>query len=311
MSLRGLFAALVLAVACGRAIAADVVGYSEAFDTLYRVDFTTLTAQEIGRATVIGAPRFANVEGLTASPSGLLYGISDTDTVKTLLQINPTTGLATNLGTITLTGGNVTGQLDLSMAFTCDGRLWMASGTGLFWQVDLSSVSVTLVGNLGTKVTGLAARGNVLYGVGSQGNNNLYTIDLTTGAATLVGAFGGGSPYITTISAAFDASGSLHAILDFNPPPTGSTITQWNDVAQITPTSGALADMGNVTASGDSIADLEFIGMKGLAILPSACAAQAATPVSLPVLSWQSLLLLIALLILVAGVQFSRRYPTI
>ncbi len=310
MPLRVLFAALVLAVACGRAIAADVIGYSEAFDTLYRVDFTTLTAQEIGRATVLGTPRLANIEGLTASPSGNLYGISDTDSVKTLLQINPTTGLATNLGAVTLTGGNVTGQLDLSMAFTCDGRLWMSSGTGLFWQVDLSTASVTFVGNIGAKITGLAARGNVLYGIGSQGNNNLYTIDLTTGAATLVGAFGSSAPYITTISAAFDAAGNLHAVLDFNPPPSGTTITQWNDLAQITPTSGALTDMGNITASGNSVDDLEFIGMKGLAILPSACAAQAST-VSLPMLSWQSLLLLIAFLILAAGAQFSRRYPII
>ncbi len=310
MPLRGLFAALVLAVACGRAIAADVVGYSEAFDTLYRVDFTTLTADEIGRATIIGAPRWANIEGLTASPSGVLYGISDTATVKTLLRIDPTTGLATSLGALSLTGGDTSGQLDLSLAFTCDGRFWMSSGTGLFWQIDLTTTAVTFVGNLGAKITGLAARGNVLYGIGSQGDNNLYTIDLTTGAATLVGAFGSSVPYITTISAAFDAAGNLHAILDFNPSPSGSTITQWNDLAQITSTSGVLADMGNITASGNSDADLEFIGMKGLAIFPSACAAQAAT-VSLPILSWQSLFILIALLILFAGMQFSRRYPAI
>ena len=310
MPLRVLFAALVLAVACGRAIAADVIGYSEAFDTLYRVDFTTLTADEIGRATVIGAPRLANIEGLTASPSGTLYGISDTASVKTLLRIDPTTGIATSLGALTLTGGDVSVQLDLSLAFTCDGRFWMSSGTGLFWQIDPNTTAVTFVGNLGAKITGLAAHGNVLYGIGSQGNNNLYTIDLTTGAATLVGAFGNSAPYITTISAAFDASGDLHAILDFNPPPSGSTITQWNDVAQITPASGTLADMGNITASGNSIADLEFIGMKGLAIIPSACAAQASTA-SLPMLSWQSLLLLIAFLVLIAGTQFSRRYPTI
>src|ERR1700754_4983326 len=115
MPLRALFAALVFAVACGRAVAADVVGYSEAFDTLYRVDLTARTAQEVGRATVIGAPRLANIEGLTASPLGTLYAVSDTDTVKTLLQINTTTGIATSVGALTLTGGTVTGQLDLSM----------------------------------------------------------------------------------------------------------------------------------------------------------------------------------------------------
>ena len=309
MPLRALLAALVFAVACGQAIAADVIGYSEAFDTLYRVDLTTQIATEVGRATPIGAPRLANIEGLTASAAGTLYAISDTDSVKTLLQINSTTGLATGLGTLTFTGGNVSGQLDLSLAFTCDGRMWMASGTGSFWQLDPATATATFIGDLGAKITGLAAHGNVLYGAGSQGNNNIYTIDTATGAATIIGAYGSSAPYITTISIAFDAAGNLYAILDFNPQPSGSTIIQWNDLAQITSTSGALADMGNITASGNSVADLEFVGMKGLAIVPSACAAQATS--SLPALSWPSLLLLMTLLTLIAGTQFSRRYPTI
>jgi hypothetical protein len=311
MPLRALFAALVFAVFCGQAIAADVVGYSEAFDTLYRVDLTARTAQEIGRATIIGTPRLANIEGLTASPSGILYAVSDTDSIKTLLQINTTTGLATSLGAITFSGGSATGQLDLALAFTCDGQMWMSSGTGLFWHIDPSTATATFVGNLGAKITGLAARGNVLYGAGSQGNNNLYTIDTATGAATLIGPYGSNAPYITTISPTFDTSGNLQALLDFVPPPSGSQVAQWSDLAQLVPASGTLTDLGNVTASGSSVADLEFIGMKGLAILPSTCAAAISTSAKLPVLSWPSLLLLIALLIVITRWQFSRRYPTI
>jgi hypothetical protein len=178
------------------------------------------------------------------------------------------------------------------------------------WQVDPATATATFVGDLDVKITGLAARGNVLYGAGSQGNNNLYTIDTATGATTLVGPFGNNAPYITTISPAFDAAGNLHAILDFNPQPTGSEIIQWNDLAQITPASGELANMGDITASGNSVADLEFVGMKGLAFVPSACAAQQAVS-SLPALSWPSLLVLIMLLALIAGTQFSRRYLTI
>ena len=93
------------------------------------------------------------------------------------------------------------------------------------------------------------------------------------------------------------------------PPPSGSQVAQWSDFAQVVPASGALTDVGPITASGNSVTDLEFIGMKGLAIVPSACAAQ--TTVSLPALSWSSLLLLMTLLMLVAHRQFSRRYPTI
>ena len=110
----------------------------------------------------------------------------------------------------------------------------MSSGTGSFWQVDPATATATFIGDLGVKITGLAAHGNVLYGTGSQGNNNLYTIDTATGATTLVGAYGNSAPYITTISIAFDAAGNLHAILDFNPQPSGSTIIQWNDLAQVT-----------------------------------------------------------------------------
>ena len=171
MPLRALLAALVFAVACGQAIAADVIGYSEAFDTLYRVDLTTQTAVEVGRATPIGSPRIANIEGLAVSPTGIFYAVSDADSVKTLLQISSTTGLATNPGAVTFTGGNVSGLLDLSLAFTCDGRMWMASGTGSFWQVDPATATATFIADLGVKITGLAAHGNVLYGAGSQGNN--------------------------------------------------------------------------------------------------------------------------------------------
>lgn len=307
MPLRALFAALVFAVACGRAIAADVVGYSEAFDTLYRVDLTTRTAQEIGRATPIGAPRFSIIEGLTASPNGALFAVADALSTKTLLQISPTTGLATTVGTLNLTGGNVAGEIDIGLAFTCDGRLWMSSGTGLLWQVDPGNATATFIGNLGVKITGLAAKGNVLYGAGSQGNNNLYRIDLATAATTLVGAYGSNVSYVTTASPAFDSSGQLHALLDYVPPPNDNDpVADWSDLAQIDPNTATLAKLGSVTASGTSYEDLFQIGLKGLAFLPSVCAA-APTTSKLPSLSVWSMALLVLLLLVLARGQFSRR----
>ncbi|MEP6485550.1 MAG: hypothetical protein ABJB01_13955 [Rudaea sp.] len=309
MPLRALFAALVFAVACARAVAADVVGYSEAFDTLYRVDLTTRTAQEIGRATPLNAPRLPIIEGLTASPAGTLYAVADAPSAKTLLQINATTGLATTIGTLALTGGNVAGELDIGLAFTCDGRLWMSSGTGLLWQVDPGTAAVTFIGNLGVKITGLAALGNVLYGTGSQGNNNLYRIDLSNAATTLVGAYGSNAAYVTTTSAAFDASGQLHAILDYVPPPNDNDpVADWSDLAVIDPASAALSNAGPITASGGSYEDLFQIGLKGLAFVPSACAAAPpSTATKLPSLSAWSMLLLGLLLLVLARGQFSRR----
>ena len=157
MPLRAFIAALVFVVALAPARAADTLAYSESFDTLFRVDLTAHTATKVGQATPVGVTRFANIEGLTLTPGGTLYGVSDGNPTKTLLRIDPTTGLATVVGTLVLTGGDTTGQLDLGMAATCDGKLWLSSGTGLFWQIDPNTAAATFVGNVGAKVTGLAA----------------------------------------------------------------------------------------------------------------------------------------------------------
>ena len=307
MPLRALTVALVFAVFCGRVLAADVIGYSEAFDTLYRVDLTTRTAVEIGRATPIGAPRYAVIEGLTLSPTGQLYAVSDADSVKTLLQIDPSTGLASPIGNLALTGGTVNQQLDLGLAFTCDGRLWMSSGPGMFWQVNPVNAAATYIGNLGVKVTGLAAEGGVLYGTGSQGNNNLYRIDPVHATATLVGAYGAGVSYITVTSPAFDASGRFWAVLDYVPPPNDTDpVAEWSDLAQIDPMSGVLSDLGDITASGNSAGDLAFIGLRGLALPPTICAARRPTDMT-PALSWPAIAALIALVGLLGGTRLTRR----
>jgi len=308
MPLRAFIAALVFVVALAPARAADTLAYSESFDTLFRVDLTAHTATKIGQATPPGVTRFANIEGLTLAPSGTLYGVSDTNGGKILLRIDPATGLATAVGTLTLTGGDTSGQLDLGMASTCDGKLWLSSGTGLFWQVDPNTANATFVGNLGAKITGLAARGNQVYGAGSQGNNNFYAINTSTGAASLLGAYGT-STYVTTSSPGFDTSGHLWAVLNYVPPPQGQPFPQWSDLAQINLATAALTNTGPIT--GDADFQTNFYGsLKGLAIA-SSCAAAAATTSQLPTLSWPALSLLILLVGGFAAVQFSRRYPAV
>src|SRR5215469_15217422 len=109
MPLRAFIAALVFVVALAPARAADTAAYSESFDTLFRVDLTGHTATKIGQATPVGVTRFANIEGLTLTPGGALYGVSDTNGSKTLLRIDPATGLATVVGALTLSGGDTSG----------------------------------------------------------------------------------------------------------------------------------------------------------------------------------------------------------
>lgn len=299
MLLRASIAALVLAVA-GTA-RADVLGYSEAFDTLYRVNLTTHTAQEIGPATPAGVTRYPILDGLTFSPDGKLYAVADGGT-KILLQISTGTGLATPIGALNL---GTTQRLDLGLAFTADGKLWMSSGPGSFWQVDPNNASVRLVGNVGLKLTGLTSRGNALYGAGGQGNNNLYQIDQTTAKATLIGPYGPSVNYVSAASPAFDATGQLWVVLDYVPPQSGSTTPDWSDLAR-SDASGTLTNVGAITpANSQSTNDLQQIGLRGLAIVAPA----AATVDSTPALSINAMLSLAALLALIAGTRLRRRHP--
>lgn len=307
MPLRAVIAALVLFVCCGAAAAADVVGYSEAFDTLYRVDLTTRTATEIGRATPIGVSRIANIEGLTFSPAGKLYAASDASSVKSLLQIDPATGLATAIGTLNL---GTTQQLDLGMTFTCDGRLWLSSrATHQLWQVNPSNASVTLLGTFNAQITGLAARGNSLYGAASQNDNNLYQVDLTNASSTLIGSYGT-SNAITVASPAFDASGKLWSILDYVPPLSGTTIADWSDLATIDAGTGTLTNLGSILPTGaiadPSYQDLFQVGLKGLAIRGAVCAS-AGNADSTPTLSSWALLALILMVAMIAGTRLTER----
>lgn len=307
MPLRALLAALVLGVFGAKVYAADLVGYGEAFNALYSINLTTQSATEIGKAGYLGSTLIGNIEGLTFSPNGTLYAVSDASSSKTLLTIDRGTGLATAVGVLNL---GTTQQLDLGLAFTCDGKLWMSSGPGMFWQVDPATAAVTLIGNLGVKVTGLAARGSALYGAGSQGNNTLYRIDPSTAQATAIGVYGSDAGYVTIASPGFDSSGKLWAVLDYVPPPSGNKVAQWSDLAQIDVASGTLTNLGPVTAQDAAVSDLEYIGIKGLAIAAPTCTDSHGPSVnvaSTPALSWGGLAALIALLMLLAGTRLRPR----
>jgi len=314
MPLRALIATLVLAV-CGSAAHAATAAYSEAFDTLYAFDLASHQASAIGPAGNWGSAEIANVEGLTYSPAGKLYAVSDT-LLKALLSIDPATGAATVIGPL---GGNAglgdAGQgnfdvLDLGLAFTCDGRLWLSSGyTGSFWQVDPATGNTTKVGNLGATITGLAARGNDLFGADSQGDPNLYRINVSNGQAVALGPYGGGIQPITTASIGFDASGHLWSILDNVPPLPPQQIPEWSTLTSIA-ANGTMTSLGDITAPSahapTNATQLPYVGLKGLAIA-SPCASVAAAGIApAPALSPLGLFGLIALIALCAGT--SRRY---
>jgi len=320
MPLRAFIATLVLAVS-GIHANAGTVAYGEAFDTLYSVDLSTRTATPIGAAGTWSGASIANVEGLTFGPNGKLYAVSDT-LLKALMTIDTATGLANVIGP--LGGGSGLGDsgqgtfdvLDLGMTFTCDGRLWLSSGfTGSFWRVDPGTGTVTKIGNLGATITGLTARGNQVFGAGSQDDPNLYSIDLTSGHATSVGPYGQGVNPITTASPGFDATGKLWLVVD-NVPPLGPTQTpQWSTLTTIS-AKGTLASVGDITAPAgmkypSTATQLPYVCIKGLAITSPCDVAKATAVVDpAPATSPMSLSAMIVLVLLAAGTSYRRRRQT-
>ncbi len=304
MSQRAYIAGLLLAVASTPSGAAPLA-YGESIATinaqsqgaLYRIDLATRSASLVGAAGLVGGAYTYNVRGLSFAPNGQLYAVSEDLAV--LLQISAASGKATLIGALNLnTSPNVT--LDLSLAFTCDGNAWLASATtGNFWQVNTTNGATTPIGNLGSTITGLAAQGNILYGTGSQANQNLYTIDTTNAKTTLVGAYGGTTGAVHTISPGFDSSGQLWAILDNIPGYNTNTIETWSNLAQIN-AAGAMSKLGTIT--GQTL--VTGVGLVGLAIAPPTCSVgdpSAALPHPTPALSRAALLLLVLSLIVLAG----------
>ena len=321
MPLRAFIATLVLAVS-GIHANAETVAYGEAFDTLYSIDLSTRTATPVGAAGSWSGASIANIEGLTFGPNGKLYAVSDT-LLKALMTIDTATGLANVIGPL---GGGAglgdSGQgtfdvLDLGMTFTCDGRLWLSSGfTGSFWQVDPATGATTRIGNLGATITGLTARGNQVFGAGSQGDPNLYSIDLGSGHATSVGSYGQGLNPITTASPGFDASGKLWTVLDNVPPLPPTQTPEWSTLVTLGD-KGTLATVGDITTPSGlkypaTVTQLPYVGIKGLAITSPCNVAKAAASIvdPAPATSPLSLSALILLVVLGAGTVRHRQRRT-
>ena len=311
MPLRAYLATLVLAVSSTIAWA-GTTAYGIAFDTLYSIDLSAHTAARIGSAGNYGNVPLANVEGLTYSPDGQLYAVSDT-TLKVLMTISPATGLATVIGPLGGASGlgdqgaGAFGVLDLSLAFTCDGRLWLASGyTGSLWQIDPATAAATKIGNLGVTITGLAAHGSTLFGAGSRGTPNLYLINTATASTTLVGAYNTDTGPITTASPGFDSSGQLWSLLDNVPPqPPSSVIPEWSTLVQVSAT-GSMTTVAPITGPQS----LQFVGIKGMAITTPVCVASTSTN-SATTLSPLRLLMLALLILLAAGTRLRIRRPSV
>ncbi len=147
--------------------------------TFYSIDFATGTGTTIGG---VGGVGFSDVEALSFF-GNTLYAIDDS--TNQLITINTTTGAGTAVGAL---GVSVSGP---GLAISASGDAFMGDRSGNdLWTVNLGTGAATLLnGSIGADLDGLTFLGNTLYGV-DPGNDSLYTVNTTTGVASLVGAGG-------------------------------------------------------------------------------------------------------------------------
>ena len=135
-----------------------------------------------------------SIRGLAFSSAGVLYAVNnggspgDTTTNDLLYTINASTGAMTLIGTMAFAGVQ-------ALAFSSGSTLYGfdSNGGGLITIDPLTAAATDVnpaIGGSGNDIQTIAfSSGGTLYG----GRDNLFTIDLTTGASTLVGGGSGGT----------------------------------------------------------------------------------------------------------------------
>lgn len=275
-------AAGMLAVAAFSANAATTA-YGEAFDTLYQFDLATRQATRVGGAGRHEGQIIGNISGLTTVADGSLYAIGGGQ--KLLLRIDPESGEARVIGDIQFSGvanPSRDAALDLNMIAACDGRLWLSSGVlKTLWTIDPASGATAYVGATGHAITGLASRGDALYGAGGKGDNTLYRIDPVTGAASAIGDFGPQlTRWVNSVSMSFDKDGTLWAVINYVPPEHDSDPTpDWSDLATIDPATGTVTLLGPITGP-DALLQ---VGMKGFTVDAAQCVRGSSEPHPAPI----------------------------
>jgi hypothetical protein len=160
-------------------------GYSVRGDEdtiLYKIDLATGFQTKIGTGVGIN-----DVEGLAFDPtSGILYGADDED--NQLITINVNTGVGTAIGPLGVANGDEEGEFGLAIDPT--GTIFLFNDfTDELFFVNKNTGAATKIGATKARVDGLAFLGSTLYGVDPDAGA-LYTINTSTGLATLVGALG-------------------------------------------------------------------------------------------------------------------------
>lgn len=184
-------------------------------DQLLRVNLFSGNTEFIGPLPT----SLEDVEGLAFAPDGTLYAVDNA--TKAVFVINPVTVSALPVGNRRPNlGFSTASNLDFGMTFTCDNRLLLvAEETQSLYEIDITSGQASVVGQsggLGHPMTAIAHYGNRTVSLASGGA--LYDIDTDNGTSSLIGQIQGFE--ISDAGLAFDADGTLWAVLDGTRPDT-------------------------------------------------------------------------------------------
>ena len=207
-------------------VQADTIGYGvgtltggglpNTNDVLLRFDLATGNTTPIGQIvdSVDNSTVYQSVGGLDFDPvSGKLYGVADVDDL--LLEIDPATGIATNLGQLTRNGGQPIPSIAIfALNFDSTGTLYFTASSGRRLSiVDIATTDLTDIATGGSapNVSGLASdSADNFFGVQRGGDSLLLSIDPTDGSSTAVGE--GTGIEATRLGLDFDAGDTLWAV---------------------------------------------------------------------------------------------------
>ena len=152
-------------------------------DQLYTIDLMTGFSTSIGGVGDVG---FSDIEGLSFQPgTGVLFGLDDDSDM--LVTINTTTGVGTAVGSLG------TDFSDAGLAFASNGSLYGGTDLGSddgFYSIDPMTGTASLIsGAFTSDPHALAFYNDVMYGI-RDGGDELISIDLMSGLATIIGDTG-------------------------------------------------------------------------------------------------------------------------
>jgi len=284
-------------------------GNISAEDSLYLIDLATGSDQRRGELFT-GVEVRRDTEGLAFDANGTLWGIDDQSL--TLFPIDTASGAINFQDEIPLSGIQSGGSNDFGMTFSCDNTLYVTSvAAQTLYRInsDGSSDVIGAIGALGANISAIAAIGNptVMYGLGngqfSNGNTDspdLYSINVSTGVATLIGPLGNDAGEYGQGGLAFDNNGNLWAITD-------RRIIN-NSIADL---ASQILRIDIQTGTATLVSSTSEVGFESLAIGPPTACRQTlgfgSTANPIPVLNWTGRLLAIAILMLAGMIILRKR----